>query len=653
YIDITLTNNRNTVAKLDVTGYFEWAPGLAYDNHREFQKLFSTLSYDKDSNAILLKKCLWGFPDNRGIYNNDNWPYTAFFSCSREVDSFDCDKEKFLGMYREEACPIGMEKRHLSGSDGRYGDPVGCLRTKEIVIEPNSEIRIVFCIGSAKDKEEEYKDLISKTTIASADEELSAVADKWQKLIFDNEQVETPDESFNIMTNIWCKYQALSGRMWAKAGYYQISGGIGYRDQLQDSLIMLENNPKYTKKQILLHAAHQFQAGDVQHWWLQIGTVGPRTKCSDDFLWLVFVTIEYIRETGDYSILDEKVSFVDGGDSATMFEHCRRAINLSFSRFSPRGIPLMGDHDWNDGLSAVGNAMKGESFWVAEFLYKILIDFAPISRRINREFSEEMSARAKKLKIDFNKYAWDGEWFLQATNDLGNKIGSKECKEGKIFLNPQIWAVMSGITDKERERIAMESVTKYLLKDYGALLLVPAYETPNENIGYITRYAPGLRENGGVYTHAATWAVWAYALMGDKERAYKAYSSICPPNRSKDIDRFVSEPYVLCGNSDGPVSPNYGRGGWSWYTGSAQWLHNVAIKWILGIRPTDEGLLISPSIPDEWNGYKCKRTYKGAVYNITVINHASENSISLDGTLISGNVLPQIKGAHNVVVNIK
>lgn len=645
YIVVKLQNDSDKTRNLDVTGYFEWACGIAYDTHREFQRLFYDCRFDKQLNAICVDKCLWGFPDSKGRWNNDDWPYTAFFACDTTVDSFDCDKETFIGMYRDEKSALAMDCEHLACSCGRYCDPVGALRVN-VTLAPSQSKTLVFTVGLAKKSEEDYKEFIAECSEAFAKANLSQVVNRWLTLL-ETECVSSPDDGFDVMTNYWCKYQALSCRMWAKAAYYQISGGIGFRDQLQDSLIGLEIDPQITRKQILLHATKQFVKGDVLHWWLTYNGAGPRTKCSDDFLWLPFAVECYIDETGDYSVLDEKVRYLDG-DESSVYDHCKAAINYSLSMFSPRGIPLMGDHDWNDGLSAVGNEMKGESFWVAEFLYYILRRFTKLANRSSdAEFVNTITVRADKLKEDFNKYGWDGEWFLQATNDLGEKVGSKECTHGKIFLNPQIWAVISDITDEDRKKTAMRSVEKYLFKDHGTLLLAPEYTEPNCNIGYVTRYAPGLRENGGVYTHAAAWSVWAFALLGEDDKAYKAYAALCPPKRT-DSDVYRTEPYVLPGNSDGPTSPYFGKAGWSWYTGSAQWLHRVAVMYVLGVRPTDNGLLIDPHLPSEWKEYDYKRVFRNATYNISV-RKTGNKSLVVDGKEIHGNVVPSFEGGkHNV-----
>lgn len=650
YALLTLKDVSGRARKLDVTGYFEWALGIAYDNHREFQRLFYDLQYDDGLKAIVANKCLWGFPDSKGRYNNDDYPYTAFFASSEQVCSYDCDKETFIGMYRDEASPLAMEQDKLAGSHGRYCDPVAALRVT-VDLKANASKTLCFTIGLGKKGEEDYVALARNTMVHRAESELDEVKRYWTQLC-DREHAVTPDNAFNVMTNYWTKYQALSCRMWAKAAYYQISGGIGYRDQLQDSLIALETDPTITEKQILLHATKQFQQGDVLHWWLTYNGAGPRTTCSDDFLWLPFATYLYMEEVGNRDILDKVQPYLDGGE-ATVYEHCKASIKHSLSMFSERGIPLMGAHDWNDGLSAVGHGMKGESFWVAEFLYYIMTRFVDIAReRGDVDFANTLAERSKKLKKDFNEHGWDGEWFLQATNDLGDKLGSKHNSEGQIFLNPQLWAVISDITTEERKVKAMQAVEKYLLKDFGSLLLSPEYCSPNSEVGYITRYAPGLRENGGVYTHAATWTVWAASLLGNSEVAYKAYRGICPPNRGKDADSFKSEPYVLPGNTDGPISPYFGKGGWSWYSGSAQWLHRVAVNYILGIQATYNGLLVKPCIPAEWQGFSYTRQFRGGEYRIEV-KRGAKFAICADGKQIKGNVIPDLgSGVHNVTVEI-
>jgi len=653
YVVINIKNLTNKDRDLDVTSYFEWAPGIAYDNHREYHKLFTNVDFDASLNAMLVTKCLYGFPDNKGRYNNDDWPHIGFLTCSKKISSYEGDKEAFIGMYRDEADARGMEIDELTNSKGRFGDPCGAIRCP-IKVKANKEEEIVFAIGLANKDNEDYAKLIGYTNKTDASIEFKKVKAFWDNLL-EKDVVKTNDDRFDFFTNTWSKYQAISCRLWAKAAYYQISGGIGYRDQLQDSLVFLQSNPKLTKKQILLHAEHQFFKGDVYHWWLTIHSWGPRGNCSDDFLWLPFAVINYINETGDYEILKEATRYVDNETKESIYIHIKKAIYRSIELTSPRGVPLMGDHDWNDGLSAVGHDLKGESFWVSEFLYYILSRLDEIIDYMgDEEFKKVVQEKKELTKKTFNEFGWDGEYFLQATNDMGDLIGSHTCKEGKVFLNPQIWAVIADITDENRKKKAMKAVDNYLLKDYGALLLYPAYEHPNSEIGYITRYAPGLRENGGVYTHAATWASWAYALMGENEKAYKAYMGINPINRTKDIDVFKSEPYVTPGNSDGPISPFYGKGGWSWYSGSAQWMHNVAITSILGIVGDSHGIYIRPCLPKEMDGYSYKRVFNRSKINIKVM-YGEKQSLIVNDKELEGNYVPISgkEGTYNIVLTIK
>jgi cellobiose phosphorylase len=536
-----------------------------------------------------------------------------------------------------------MTETKLAGRTGRFTDAIAALQVT-VTLKPGQSKTIVFTLGAAEDGKESADELIARYNSPEKSEQaLKEVHAFWSRFI-DTERVETPDEALNFMTNYWLKYQSLSCRLWGKSGLYQVSAGIGFRDQLQDSQIFLVSEPEYARKQLLLHAANQFVEGDVYHWWFSIRGGGPRTNCSDDLLWLPFILDSYLKETDDYSILDEMVPFLNG-PATSLYDHCKRAIERSFSRFSPRGVPLMGDHDWNDGLSAVGTLLKGESFWVAEFLYMILGNFIPVARQRGEEgFANKCGVVRESLLEALNRHGWDGEWYLMATTDDGLLLGSKDNEEGKIFLMPNNWAVISGMADVERTQTAMDSVTKYLLKDYGTLLNYPAFTKPRPDVGYVTRYAPGLRENGGVYTHAATWSVWAYTVANQPDLAYEAYRRICPPNRSQDIDTYKSEPYVTPGNIDGPLSEFYGRGGWTWYTGSSQWLHRVATHWILGIRPQVNGLLVDPSIPSQWTGFRVMRKFRNAVYQIEVQNpdkvSKGVKSVIIDGKAHDNNLLP-------------
>ena len=654
-MQITLTNRSADARELDVTSYAEWGLGFAPDEHREFHKLFIETSADEAAQAVFARKCLWGFPDDKGRHNNVDWPYTAFMAASEPLKSFDCDKESFLGLYANDDRPAAMTRPELARTHGRFGDAIAALQVV-VSLQPGETKTVVFTLGAAEDGKEDAHELIRRFTgVEQSNAALEDVHRFWSRFL-DTERVQTPDDAFNFMTNTWAKYQALSCRLWGKSAFYQVSAGYGFRDQLQDSQIFLINEPEYARKQLLMHAGQQFIEGDVLHWWFTIRGGGPRTNCSDDLLWLPFILNSYLLETADFGILDEEIPYLNG-PAETLYDHCVRAIERSFSRFSPRGVPLMGDHDWNDGLSAVGTLLKGESFWVAEFLTMILGSFAPVARqRGDERFAERCDEVRASLKDALNKHGWDGEWYLQATTDDGLPLGSQANEEGKIFLMPNIWAVMSDTAPSDRAETALASVTRYLLRDYGTLLNYPAFTQPRPDIGYVTRYAPGLRENGGVYTHAATWSVWAYAAAGQPENAWAAYSRICPPNRSADLDIYKAEPYVTPGNIDGPISPFYGRGGWTWYTGSAQWLHRVATHWLLGIRPQENGLLVDPCIPAEWPGFTITRRFRDAVYQIEVQNpdgvSSGVRSVTVDGQLFSGALLPVFADGNTHTVTV-
>lgn len=641
--ELTLTNLTDHPRRLDVTSYLEWLLGFAPDEHREFHKLFIETRADLALNAVLARKHLWGFADEQGRHNNLSWPFTAFHAVSEPLKSFDCDKESFIGLYRNDDRPQAMFTPQLACRSGRFGDATAALQVA-VDLLPGQQKSVVFTLGAAEDGREDAASLIKQYTTPQASRQtLEEVRRFWAQFV-DAERVETPDEALNLMTNYWLKYQAISCRLWAKSGPYQVSAGYGFRDQLQDSLIFLNSQPEYTRRQILLHASQQFIEGDVLHWWFSIRGGGPRTNCSDDLLWLPFILNAYLKETADYGVLDETVSYLNA-PAESLYQHCKRAIQRAFSRFSPRGVPLMGDHDWNDGLNAVGTLLKGESFWVGEFLCLILEGYIPVARRRgDDEFVQQCETIQAGLKQAINHYGWDGEWYLQATTDDGLPLGSRNNEEGRIFLMPNIWAVISGVAEGERARQTLQSVSNYLMKDYGTLLNFPAFTHPRPDIGYVTRYAPGLRENGGVYTHAAVWSVWAYALAGDAERAYEAYRKICPPNRSADIDTYKAEPYVTPGNIDGPLSEYYGRGGWTWYTGSAQWLQRAATHWILGIQPQEDGLRLQPCIPAEWDGYRVRRSFRNAVYDIRVHNpsHVSSGirSLRVDGKPLNSSLIP-------------
>jgi cellobiose phosphorylase len=406
-----------------------------------------------------------------------------------------------------------------------------------------------------------------------------------------------------------------------------------------------------------LHAAHQFKSGRVLHWWHTLSEQGLSTEMTDDLLWLPFITAQYIKETADWDIFQENIPYYDDKDKATLLEHCIKAIDLVLKRFSDRGLPLILDGDWNDGLSAVGLEGRGESIWLAEFLYKVMGEIIYILEKLgDTKHIEFYKNRREQLAVAVNKFGWDGAWFRRATKDDGTFLGSCENKEGQIFLNPQTWALISGISTPERMHRAIHSAIDKLECDVGMQLFSPAYSKPDKFIGYLSRYAPGIRENGGVYTHAATWTIWAAHLINDPELAYRIYKKLCPVYNGMDPERYWAEPYVTPGNIDGRDSPNYGRGGWTWYTGSAAWLFRMTIDHIFGIEADFDGLRVKPGLPAEWDEVKLERFFRGINYHIRIVN--SENlargivEIFVDGQKIEGDLIRHQNRAtqHEVLI---
>jgi len=652
--------------RISLISYLEWCLGNGMDWHREFQKTFIETTYDEKLRAVIGIKRPLAMPAHISTGMTE-WPLSGFHAVNRPVASYDGSKEHFLGRYHGMHRPEAVEKGKLSNTLGKWNDSIASLHV-QLTIEPNATEDTVFLLGKYDSREAAETMIHQYASPQGVKNALQGVQRLWEPFL-NRLRVETPDAAFNLMTNVWLKYQAISCRMWARTAYYQSSAAYGYRDQLQDSQIFLPLAPELAKRQILLHAEHQYEEGTVLHWWLPLLEVGPKSGLSDPHLWLVFVTMNYLNETDDLKTLNEPAKYLDG-PARPLFDHCTRSIELTLKRFSKRGLPLIGHGDWNDGLSAVGAQWKGESVWVGHFLYGILLRWADlcdqvIARqvKISGVAPAKLAAAAKRyrvcaaaLKAAINKYGWDGQWYWRASRDDGQLIGSKKNTEGRIFINAQTWSVIHHTAPPDRAKKAMASFEKYLNREYGPLSLTPAYTKPDNGIGYLSRYSPGTRENGGVYSHAATWAIWAECLSGNGDLAYETYTKICPPKRGLDPELYYGEPYVMPGNSDGPESPYFGRAGWTWYTGSAAWLFRISTEWILGVRPEGSGLRVDPCIPSQWDGFRMVRQFRGTTYQITVENphrvSCGVQSISLDGKPLTGSLLPDVRDGQTHQVRV-
>ena len=611
---VRLKNTLTAPRRLELTGYLEWCCGVSPAPRREFHKLF--IETAREENAVLAWNHMWDVPSARWGHWNTDFPYVCAFGTTGHVTSAEGEKSEFLGRNGTPRAPEALAHAEWRGLFGRHFDPVAAMRM-HVDLGPGEEKIIGFAVAVGRSRDETNDLLHRWLDVAAMQKALADVKQSWNDRLAAH-RIETGEAGFDSLINDWMRYQAVSARIWGRAGYYQQSGAYGYRDQLQDSQVWLTIDPQKCRDQINLHAGRQFADGSVYHWWHPLSEQGHITKMTDDLLWLGFVTANYLRETADFSILDDAAPFLDDTTNAPLEEHVRRAFERVFRRTSPRGLPYIGAGDWNDGLSAAGLEEKGESVWLAHFLAGLLADWNEIHRRSGRaEFARGYDACREQLVRAINEHAWDGDWYWRATLDDGSRIGSHVNTEGRIYLNAQTWAVLNDVAPADRAEACMRAVGEHLVRDSGALLLAPAYTKPDERIGYITRYAPGLRENGGVYTHAATWAIAAAAKMKDAELVGRLLHAIDPTN--KDPERYWAEPYVLPGNVDGPDSPLNGRGGWTWYTGSASWLHRVVCEWVLGVRPTWDGLLIDPCLPPQWDRARVVRPWRGKVYELEVV----------------------------------
>ncbi|MEJ7645869.1 MAG: glucoamylase family protein [Chryseolinea sp.] len=632
FVVVKIRNSSARTRKLSVTGYAEWV--LADLRTRSSQHIVTEL--DTSTGALIAKNA----------YNTEFANRVAFFDVDDPQYDFTSDRTEFIGRNGNLQAPDAMLKTKLSGKSGAGFDPCTAMRVP-IELEADASREIIFRMGAGKDRFETI-DIIKKFRGSKAAATvLHNVKQYWDHTL-GSIQIETPDASLNTLSNGWLQYQVMACRLWGRSGYYQSGGAFGFRDQLQDVLALMHSEPAITRAQILLAASRQFQEGDVQHWWHPPAGRGVRTLCSDDYVWLPFVTSQYIITTGDTKILQEIVPFLEGRQlnnmeesyydlpvisekRATLYDHCKRAIQHGL-RFGKNGLPFIGSGDWNDGMNMVGIHGQGESVWLAFFLYDVLKKFAPIAERADdKVFSQHCEASAALLKENINTNAWDGDWYRRAYFDDGTPLGSAANEECKIDSISQSWSVISGAGLPERTKSAMLSVDKFLInRDKGLLqLLEPPFNNAAMDPGYIKGYVPGVRENGGQYTHAAVWMVMAFAKLGDRFHTWELLNMINPINHGKtaaDVATYKVEPYVMAADVYG-VHPHTGRGGWTWYTGSAGWMYQLILSSFLGIRREGSKLWFEPCVPADWETFSVKYRHQSSWYNIrlTQIAEATEN----------------------------
>ncbi len=642
---LKIVNRSAQTRQLSVTHYLEWVLG----NERSRAAPFIVTEFDPETSALTA----------RNPWSADFHARVGVMDMGGRQQCCTGDRREFIGRHGSLAEPAALLcASRLSNRVGGGYDPCGATQCR-FSLRPGEETEIVLVLGQEASKSGALA-LIKRYRDLDLDAALRAVADFWERTL-GALQVSTPDRSMDVLLNGWLLYQTLACRLWARTAFYQSSGAYGYRDQLQDVMALCDARPSVAREHILRAASRQFAAGDVQHWWLPVSGQGIKTRVSDDRIWLPFVVAHYIEVTGEVAVLDEGISFLEGGplaggqpelfsapattvETASLYEHCVRALDSSLAVGS-HGLPLFGAGDWNDGMNRVGVAGRGESVWLGWFLHATLHRFALLAdSRSDRARSALWRRHAAALQQAIEREAWDGEWYRRGYFDDGTPLGSVANEECRIDSISQSWGVISGAARPERALRAMSEVDMQLVNRADGLvrLLTPPFDHSEPDPGYIRAYPPGLRENGGQYTHAALWTTLAFAQLGDGDRALELWSLINPINHSStraSVDRYKVEPFVVC--ADVYSAPGHiGRGGWSWYTGSAGWMYRTAMEGILGIQVRGHVLRISPCLPRAWPGFKVHYRYGSSGYQITVRNpHGVNRGVAqamLDGQTISG-----------------
>nr|WP_295996372.1 glucoamylase family protein [Rugamonas sp.] len=637
YTVLKIRNESPVPRRLSATGYVEWVLG----DMRSKSGMHILTEVDPISGALFAKN----------PYNTEFTGRVAFFNADAGLRTVSADRTEFIGRNGTLASPAALRRSRLSGKVGSGLDACAAIQVPFELL-PGQEREIVFMLGVGGRRNADASSLVQKHGgAASAAEALEAVHAHWRQTL-GAVQISTPEKSLDVIANGWLMYQTIACRLWARSGYYQSGGAFGYRDQLQDAMAMIHTEPQLLRDHLILCAGHQFLEGDVQHWWHPPADRGVRTHCSDDYLWLPLAAARYVHGTGDLTVLDETTHYLEGrlvkpeedsyydlpgrsSQTGTLYEHCVRAIRHGL-RFGAHGLPLMGSCDWNDGMDKVGEEGKGESVWLAFFLYEVLQRFAEVADlRHDAAFAAECRAEAVKLGANVEKNAWDGEWYRRAYFDDGAPLGSHSNEECQIDSISQSWGVLSGAADPVRVEGAMAQVDQRLVRrDFGLIqLLDPPFDKADLNPGYIRGYVPGVRENGGQYTHAAIWTVMAFAKLGQTERAWELMRMINPVTHGgtpEGMARYKVEPYVVTADVYA-VSPHVGRGGWSWYTGSSGWMYRLIVESLLGVSRTAGHLTMTPHMPAGWNEFTLSYRHGAAQYVVQVIRDGANAGMTVDG----------------------
>jgi cellobiose phosphorylase len=659
---LKIANRSGRPRQLSVTGYWEWVLG--------------ELRHKTLTHVVTEPDPISGAMFTRNPYSPEFADRIVFVDSSETVRTVTADRTEFLGRNGTPADPAALRRVRLSGRVGAGLDPCAAIQVS-VALEDGQEREIVFVLGAARGEDEARHLLHRFRGVASAQQALEGVWHYWSRTL-GAVYCETPDPAVNFLANGWLLYQVLACRMWARTGFYQSGGAFGFRDQLQDALALVHVEPQLLREHLLRAAAHQFREGDVQHWWHPPVGRGVRTHFSDDYLWLPYATCRYVSATGDTGVLDERVPFLDGrpvrpeedayydlpqvsDDVGTLYEHCVLALDHGL-RFGDHGLPLMGCGDWNDGMNLVGAGGKGESVWLAFFLHDVLTRFGKLAhRRGDAPVADRCAIEAGRLRSNIDAHGWDGEWYRRAYFDDGTPLGSASNPECQIDSLSQSWSILSDVGTRERARLAMEGVDRRLVRRDARLiqLLDPPFDKSPLNPGYIKGYVPGVRENGGQYTHGAIWTVMAFAALGDVKRAWELFTLINPVTHAvtpEAVALYRVEPYVVAADVYA-VPPHTGRGGWTWYTGSAGWMYQLITESLLGLRLEVDKLRFAPCLPPAWSSLKIHYRYRETFYHITIRNGASGTTVTR--VVVDGSEQPETavslsddRNHHNVEVEV-
>ncbi|QUG73505.1 cyclic beta 1-2 glucan synthetase (plasmid) [Erwinia sp. E602] len=656
---LTLSNNSGRARQLSVTGYVEWT--LGESRTRSAPHIVTHAVSVPGGSSVMASN----------FYGASGEGRTAFFAVNDPNGSFTADRREFIGRNGSLQNPAAMKLRRLSGNVGAGLDPCGAIQSVTTLIDGDQKT-FIFILGSGENPAQAQTVLARYLDEDNARQELNAVHRYWHRML-DTIVVNTPDSTVNLLVNGWLLYQTMACRLMARSGYYQSGGAFGFRDQLQDTLALSHCAPERLRDQIVLCASRQFIEGDVQHWWHPPHGNGVRTRCSDDYLWLPLAVCHYVETSGNTGILEQCIPWLEGrqlqpGEESvydtplishtreTLWLHCVKAIKHGL-RFGQHGLPLMGAGDWNDGMNRVGIDGKGESVWLGFFLYDILQRFAVLAeRRQDEHVASLCRLEAVRLQKNLNAAAWDGEWFRRGYFDDGTPLGSKDSQDCRIDAIAQSWSVLSGAADPERAVKAMQALDKHLVDtDVGLIkLLSPPFDGHGPNPGYIQGYLPGVRENGGQYTHGAIWAVMAFARMGNAERAWQLWSAINPIHHTLDakgVERYKAEPYVMSADVYS-VAPHTGRAGWSWYTGSAGWAYRLLTEELLGIRRYGNSLTVHSLLPDSWPSFSMTYQHGSSQYHITVSRGEVTYQVTLDGIPLADDRIPLMDDGKTHTIEI-